>query len=185
MLGRNGRHYRLAETMLVLPTARSSVHHTPYSVKVLAMSDRKAANMTDQPPLATPNVNVPPPPPQGGRFWMRWLLIGGGRCLSKEAATLDTASMTLADSDGRRSEAGPDKFGYVPDDRNIFLENLNPGVTDKGQAIFTVAPGSTGFEWSLATPTSSATSTAPSRWESENRSSVGEFTIRASEPGCP
>lgn len=51
-----------------------------------------------------------------------------------------------SDSQGRKSEADPDKFGYIPDDRNIFLENVNPGVTDKGQAIFTVAPGSTGFE---------------------------------------
>lgn len=67
----------------------------------------------------------------------------------KEAATLDTASMTLVDSEGRRSEADPDKFGYIPDDRNIFLENVNPGVTDKGQAIFTVAPDSTGFELEL------------------------------------
>ncbi len=67
----------------------------------------------------------------------------------KEAATLDTASLALIDSEGRRSEADPDKFGYIPDDRNIFLENVNPGVTDKGQAIFTVAPGATGFELEL------------------------------------
>lgn len=67
----------------------------------------------------------------------------------KEAATLDTASMALVDSEGRRSEADPDKFGYIPDARNIFLENVNPGVTDQGQAIFTVAPGSTGFELEL------------------------------------
>lgn len=67
----------------------------------------------------------------------------------REAATLDTASMTLVDSEGRRNEADPDKFGYIPDGRNIFLENVNPGVTDQGQAIFTVAPGSTGFELEL------------------------------------
>lgn len=67
----------------------------------------------------------------------------------KEAATLDTASMTLVDNEGRRSEADPDKFGYIPESRNIFLENVNPGVTDEGQAIFTVAPGSTGFELEL------------------------------------
>lgn len=185
--------------------------------------------MTDQPPLGNANVNVPPPPTQTGRSWVRLLLIGGGGCLmlvvlmllgfagclaalgggggetaedpqknptarigeplrvggitwvvqdakmateltssyekpirgnfvvvnftftneGKEAATLDTASMTLVDSEGRRSEADPDKFGYIPDGRNIFLENVNPGVTDQGQAIFTVAPGSTGFELEL------------------------------------
>ena len=185
--------------------------------------------MTDQPPMGSANVNVPPPPVQSGRSWLRLLLIGGGGCLmlvvlmllgfagclaalggggdetaeepqknptakigeplrvggitwvvqdaktvteltssyekpirgnfvvvnftftneGKEAATLDTASITLVDSEGRRNEADPDKFGYIPDGRNIFLENVNPGVTDQGQAIFTVAPGSTGFELEL------------------------------------
>lgn len=185
--------------------------------------------MTDQPPIGTPNVNVPPPPVRTGRSRVRWLLIGGGGCLmlvvlgllgfagclaalgsggdetaedpqknptarigeplrvgdvtwvvedarmvteltssyeepirgnfvvvnftftneGREAVTLDTASMALVDSEGRRNEADPDKFGYIPDDRNIFLENVNPGVTDQGQAIFTVAPGSSGFELEL------------------------------------
>ncbi len=185
--------------------------------------------MADQAPIGSANVNVPPPPVQTGRSWVRLLLIGGGGCLmlvvlmllgfagclaalggggdgtaeepqknptakigeplrvggitwvvqdaktvteltssyekpvrgdfvvvnftftneGKEAATLDTTSMTLVDSEGRRNEADPDKFGYIPDDRNIFLENVNPGVTDQGQAIFTVAPGSTGFELEL------------------------------------
>jgi hypothetical protein len=185
--------------------------------------------MTDQPPIGTPNVNVPPPPAQPTRSWVRWLLISGGGCLmlvvlgllgfvgclaalggggdetaegpqrnptakigeplrvgdvtwvvedakmvtelassyqepirgnfvvvnftftneGKEAVTLDTASMALVDSEGRRNEADPDKFGYIPDDRNIFLENVNPGVTDQGQAIFTVAPGARGFELEL------------------------------------
>ena len=36
-----------------------------------------------------------------------------------------------------------------PTDRNIFLENVNPGVTDLGQAIFTVVPDATGFELEL------------------------------------
>lgn len=62
-----------------------------------------------------------------------------------EAVTLDTASLTLIDSEGRESQADPDKFQYIPEDRNIFLENVNPGVTDQGQAIFTVAPDASGF----------------------------------------
>jgi hypothetical protein len=56
---------------------------------------------------------------------------------------------TLIDSDGRKSEADPDKFGYIPDDRNIFLEYVNLGVTDQGQAVFTVAPDSRGFKLAL------------------------------------
>jgi hypothetical protein len=57
--------------------------------------------------------------------------------------------MALTDSEGRKSEADPDKFGYIPDDRNNFLENVNSGLTDRGQAIFTVAPDATGFELEL------------------------------------
>jgi hypothetical protein len=57
--------------------------------------------------------------------------------------------MTLIDNEGRKSEADPDMFGYIPDDRNIFLENVNLGVTDRGQAIFSVAPDATGFELEL------------------------------------
>jgi hypothetical protein len=43
---------------------------------------------------------------------------------------------------GRRSE--PD-----PDDRNIFLQYVNPGVTDQGQAVFTMAPDPRGFKLAL------------------------------------
>jgi hypothetical protein len=104
--------------------------------------------MTEQPPPPTPNVNVPPPPPRSGRSWTRWLLIGGG-CLGKEAATSVTASMTLIDSEGRKSEADPDKCGYISNDGNIFLENVNPGVTDKGHTIFNVARDATGCKLEL------------------------------------
>ena len=35
--------------------------------------------------------------------------------------------MTLIDNEGRKSEADPDMFGYIPDGRNIFLENVSLG----------------------------------------------------------
>jgi hypothetical protein len=63
-----------------------------------------------------------------------------------EAVTLDTASVTLIDSSGNKSEADPDTFGYVPPSKDIFLENVNPGVTRQGQVIFTVASGASGFK---------------------------------------
>jgi hypothetical protein len=65
---------------------------------------------------------------------------------SSEAVTLDSASVALMDSSGNKSEADPDTFGYVPANKDIFLENVNPGVTRQGQVIFTVAPGASGFE---------------------------------------
>ncbi len=54
-------------------------------------------------------------------------------------------SLTLIDSEGRRSEPDPDGFEYIPNDRALFYENVKPGLTRQGQAIFTVAPDASGF----------------------------------------
>lgn len=64
---------------------------------------------------------------------------------SDEAVSMDETYLTLIDGQGRRNEADPDKFEYIPDSRYLFYENVNPGVTRLGQAIFTVAPGATDF----------------------------------------
>ncbi len=64
---------------------------------------------------------------------------------SNEALTLATQSVALLDSEGRESQADTDSFEYIPRDRNIFLEQVNPGVTEQGSIIFTVAPGTSGF----------------------------------------
>ena len=63
-----------------------------------------------------------------------------------EPLTVDEGSLAVVDSEGRRNGADPDKFEYIPDDRFMFLENVNPGTTTKGQAIFTVAPDAAGFK---------------------------------------
>jgi hypothetical protein len=64
---------------------------------------------------------------------------------SDRAVTLDTSSMTLLDSEGRESRADPDMFLFIPPEQQLFLETVNPGVTKQGQAIYTVAPGASGF----------------------------------------
>src|SRR5215207_6582078 len=65
---------------------------------------------------------------------------------SSEAVTLDSASVALMDSSGNKSEADPDTFGYIPANKDIFLENVNPGVTRPGEVMFTVAPDASGFK---------------------------------------
>jgi hypothetical protein len=65
---------------------------------------------------------------------------------SNEAVTLDSASLSLIDSRGDRSEVDPDYSSYVPANKDIFLENVNPGVTRPGEVIFTVAPDASGFK---------------------------------------
>jgi len=63
-----------------------------------------------------------------------------------ETVTLDSASLSLIDSRGNKSEADPDTFGYVPSNKDIWMENVNPDVTRPGEVIFTVASGASGFK---------------------------------------
>lgn len=65
---------------------------------------------------------------------------------SNEAVTLNTESLALVDSEGRESGPSSEAFLYTPEERQIFLERVNPGVTKQGQAIFEVAPGASGFQ---------------------------------------
>jgi hypothetical protein len=63
-----------------------------------------------------------------------------------DAITLDNESLALVDSGGSESKPSSDDFLYVPENRRIFLERINPGVTRQGEAIFEVAPGASGFQ---------------------------------------
>lgn len=60
-------------------------------------------------------------------------------------STLSPQSLTLLDSSDRESRPDTDIIGYIPNERNIFLEQVNPGVTREGTVIFTVAPDASGF----------------------------------------
>jgi uncharacterized protein DUF4352 len=62
-----------------------------------------------------------------------------------ETITLHNDSLALIDSEGRESKADSGYFPYIPEDQRIFLERINPGVTQRGQAIFEVAPRASGF----------------------------------------
>ncbi len=62
-----------------------------------------------------------------------------------EAATLDSESFRLIDSQGREFEVDTDTYEYVPMGKDIFLEQVNPGVSKEGRVIFTVAPDASGF----------------------------------------
>ena len=69
---------------------------------------------------------------------------------SSEAVTLDSASLSLIDSSGNKSEVNPEYSSYVPANKDIFLENVNPDVTRPGEVIFTVASGASGFKLQVA-----------------------------------
>lgn len=65
---------------------------------------------------------------------------------NSEAITLGTRSLTLIDSQGRKSEADPDVFEFIDPNRQIFLKQVNPGVQQSGEAIYTVANDASGFQ---------------------------------------
>jgi hypothetical protein len=57
-----------------------------------------------------------------------------------EAITLDSGMITLLDEQGNEYQVDTDNMMYVPMENSIFLEQVNPGVTNNGTAIFTVGP---------------------------------------------
>ncbi len=63
-----------------------------------------------------------------------------------EAKTLDSESMTLIDTQGREFQADTDTFMYIDPSQDVFLEQVNPGVTRDGTVIYTTAPDASGFQ---------------------------------------
>lgn len=66
-----------------------------------------------------------------------------------EAVTLDSSSVALVDGQGRESQVDTDNFAYVDPNKDVFLQQVNPGVSKEGQVIFTVAPDSADFNLSV------------------------------------
>ena len=66
-----------------------------------------------------------------------------------EAVTLDSSSVALVDGQGRESQVDTDNFTYVDPNKDVFLQQVNPGVAQEGQVIFTVAPDASDFNLSV------------------------------------
>ena len=66
-----------------------------------------------------------------------------------EAVTLDSSSVTLVDRQGRESQVDTDNPSYVDPNKDVFLQQVNPGVSREGQVIFTVTPGASDFNLSV------------------------------------
>jgi hypothetical protein len=62
-----------------------------------------------------------------------------------EPVTLDGESLSLIDGEGRTFKTDPDTFGYIDPAKDIFLDQVNPGVAQQGEVIFTVAPDASDF----------------------------------------
>lgn len=62
-----------------------------------------------------------------------------------EPITLSQNSLALLSGDDRESQLDTDTFGYIDPQRDVLLEQVNPGVTREGEVIFTVAPNASDF----------------------------------------
>jgi hypothetical protein len=82
-------------------------------------------------------------PAKRGSFVVVEMVFRNG---TPEAVTLDPGMhMTLTDATGREFSPDTDTFSYVPSNKDLFLNQVNPGVTQDGMVIFTVAPDAQGF----------------------------------------
>ncbi len=80
-------------------------------------------------------------PKQGNFVVVDFLFTNNG----DEAVTLDSESLALLDGEGREFEVDTDNTMYVDPNKDVFLQQVNPGVTREGEVIFTVAPGASDF----------------------------------------
>ena len=62
-----------------------------------------------------------------------------------EAVTLDSESLAIIDDQNRTFETDTDASFYVPTNRDLFLNQVNPGVTFQGTTIFSIAPDAEGL----------------------------------------
>lgn len=64
-----------------------------------------------------------------------------------EPVTMSDVGLYLYDSKKREYETDSEMFGYVPEDKDIFLlDRINPGLSQEAQVIYTVPPDASGFE---------------------------------------
>jgi Domain of unknown function (DUF4352) len=67
----------------------------------------------------------------------------------KEVTLDPQLHMTLKDSRGREFGPDPDAYEFVPTRLDIFLEPVNPGISQDGRVIYEVPPDATGFTLTL------------------------------------
>ena len=87
-------------------------------------------------------LKAPPYPKKKGNFVIVDFLFTNN---ADEVTYLETGSLTLLDGEGCEIKANSDDFVYIASGKDIFSENVNPGVTKDGQVIFTVDPDAKDF----------------------------------------
>jgi hypothetical protein len=65
--------------------------------------------------------------------------------MGSETRTLDESALKLKDAQGRSYEVIQDNMMVVPTSKDIFLEDVSPGVPKQGRVYFQVPPTASGF----------------------------------------
>ncbi len=76
------------------------------------------------------------PPKQGNFVVVKYTY----KNTSDETQAFDGEMMTLTDSKGNSYEVWDDNYSYVPDGKDLWYEDINPGVTEQGWNIYEIPP---------------------------------------------
>ena len=87
-------------------------------------------------------------PPKTGNFVVIDFLFANN---GEKPVNLSDIGLYLYDSKERQYETDSEMFGYIPEEKDIFLlERINPGLTQEAQVIYSVPPDASGFELEVA-----------------------------------
>ncbi len=67
-----------------------------------------------------------------------------------EQVTLSEGDIKLVDDQDRTFETDSDLWEFVEGERNVFLEAVNPGVTEEGEAIYEIPDDAANFQAEVA-----------------------------------
>jgi hypothetical protein len=70
--------------------------------------------------------------------------------VASEEVTIDPElHMTLTDDQGQKYGTDVDAYEFVPVDKDIFLQPVNPGVSQDGIAVYQVSEQASGFTFTV------------------------------------
>ena len=81
-----------------------------------------------------------------GKFlWVDLTINNYGR----KPITADDTAVSILDSQGREFKAYAESFSFIPDDKKLFLEQINPGMAKVGEVIFELPKDAAGLQLSV------------------------------------
>jgi hypothetical protein len=83
-------------------------------------------------------------PPKRGNFVVVDFIFSNN---GNEPVNMSDVGLYVYDGEGRQYETDSDMFGYIPENKDIFLlERVNPGMSREAQVIYSVPPDASGFQ---------------------------------------